>query len=83
MSSYLDREGVQCRDIEGVRCDRCGEGEEAWLQEHEGWAREWAVVEDRFSALRNGCAICWLVGQEFRTKEEEQWTKHRAMQCRA
>jgi hypothetical protein len=29
MSLYLDIEGVRCRDIEAVSCDRCGEGEEA------------------------------------------------------
>ena len=83
MSSYLDTEGVRCGDIEAVGCDRCGEGEEAWLQEHEDWAREWATVEERFTELRNGCAICWLVGQEFWTKEEEQWKRHQAMQCTA
>jgi superfamily II DNA helicase RecQ len=81
MSSYLDREGVRCRDIEAVGCDRCGEGEEAWLQEHENWAQEWAAVEEKFTELRSGCAICWLVGQEFQTKEEEQWKRHRTMQC--
>jgi superfamily II DNA helicase RecQ len=35
MSSYLDIEGVRCGDIKAVSCDRCGEGEEAWLQEQE------------------------------------------------
>ena len=83
MSSYLDRVGVQCRDIEAVGCDRCGEGEEAWLQEHENWAREWAAVEERFTELRTGCAICWLVGQQFPTQEEEAWKRHRTMQCTA
>jgi hypothetical protein len=74
---------VRCRDIEGVSCNRCREGEDGWLEEHERWAREWAAVEAKFSELQNGCAICWLVGQEFWTKEEEQWRRHRAMQCRA
>jgi superfamily II DNA helicase RecQ len=82
MSSYLDTEGVRCGDIEAVSCDRCGEGEGAWLQEQEDWAQEWAAVEERFTELRRGCAICWLIGQEFQTKEEEQWRRHRAMQCR-
>lgn len=81
MSSYLDTEGVRCRDIEAVGCDRCGEGEKAWLQEHEVWAWEWAAVEEKFTELRKGCAICWLIGQEFQTKEEEQWKRHRATQC--
>jgi superfamily II DNA helicase RecQ len=35
MSSYLDTEGVRCGDIKAVSCDRCGEGEGAWLQEQE------------------------------------------------
>jgi superfamily II DNA helicase RecQ len=83
MSAYLDQEGVRCGDIEAVGCDRCGEGEQAWLKEHESWAREWAAVEEQFNELRNGCAICWLVGQEYRTKEEEQWRKHRTIQCMA
>jgi superfamily II DNA helicase RecQ len=72
MSSYLDLQGVSCRDIEAAGCDRCGEGEEVWMEEHEGWAQEWAVVEEMFTELRDGCAICWLIGQEFQTKEEEQ-----------
>ena len=58
MSSYMDVKGVGCREIEAVRCDRCGEGEDAWLEEQERWAREWARVEEAFGELRNGCAIC-------------------------
>jgi superfamily II DNA helicase RecQ len=83
MSSYLDVQGVRCGEVDAVRCDRCGEGEDAWLQEQERWAREWAAVEEIFTELRSGCAICWLIGQEYQTREEEQWRRHRAMQCRA
>jgi superfamily II DNA helicase RecQ len=83
MSSYLDQRGVSCRDIEAAGCDRCGEGEEVWIEEHVDWAQEWAAVEETFTELRNGCAICWLVGQEYRTREEGQWRRHRAMQCTA
>lgn len=83
MSSYLDGVGVGCREIEAVCCDRCGEGEEVWLEEHEGWAGEWGVVEERFTELRGGCAMCWVVGQQFKTKEEEQWKKHWVLECKA
>ena len=83
MSSYLDAKGVGCRDIEAVGCDRCGEGEEAWLEEQQKWSQEWAVVEEAFTELREGCAICWVVGQEFRTAEEEQWKGHKGMECTA
>ncbi|KAH8686638.1 hypothetical protein GQ44DRAFT_720826 [Phaeosphaeriaceae sp. PMI808] len=83
MSSYLDETGVSCGDIESAGCDRCGEGEQQWLEEHERWAREWEVVEKVFNELRQGCAICWLVGQEVETDEEEQWKQHRTMQCMA
>jgi hypothetical protein len=53
------------------------------LEEHESWAQEWAAIEEKFTELRSGCAICWLIGQEFQTKEEEQWKRHRTMQCTA
>ena len=83
MSSYLDQQGQSCGEIGAAGCDRCGEGEEVWIEEQEKWTREWAVVEEAFTELREGCAICWLVGQEFKTAEEEQWKGHRAMQCTA
>lgn len=35
MSSYIDVKGVGCQEIEAVRCDRCREGEDAWLEEQE------------------------------------------------
>jgi superfamily II DNA helicase RecQ len=35
ISAYLDQERVQCSDIKAVGCDRCGEGEQTWLKEHE------------------------------------------------
>ena len=28
MSSYLDGQGIGCREMDRVCCDRCGEGEE-------------------------------------------------------
>jgi superfamily II DNA or RNA helicase len=83
MSSYMDVQGVGCREIGAVNCDRCGEGEAAWLQEQERWAREWAMVEDKFTELRNGCAICWFVGQERALHDEDLWRRHRTMQCTA
>jgi superfamily II DNA helicase RecQ len=83
MSSYMDVKGVGCKEIDAVHCDRCGEGEDAWLEAQERWAGEWATVEEAFTELRNGCAICWLVGQEHATKEEDQWKRHRTMQCTA
>jgi superfamily II DNA helicase RecQ len=83
MSSYLDGVGVKCREMGAVCCDRCGEGEEVWLAEHERWAREWEVVERMFTELRSGCAICWVVRQQFVTEEEEQWKKHWVLGCSA
>ena len=53
ISSYLDQRGVSCRDIEAAGCDRCGEGEEVWIEEHVDWAQEWAAVEETFTELRN------------------------------
>jgi hypothetical protein len=81
MSSYLDERGQSCRQIGAAGCDRCGEGEEVWIEEQERWSQEWAVVEEAFTELREGCAICWLVGQEFETATEEQWRGHKATQC--
>lgn len=84
MSSYMDRKGVSCGDIEAAQgCDRCGEGERVWVAAQEEWAREWKAVEQVFNEVRDGCAMCWVVGQEFVTREEEQWKQHRTMQCRA
>jgi len=83
MSSYMDVKGVGCREIDAVCCDRCGEGEGVWLEEQEKWAREWAIVEETFGELRNGCAICWVVGRQSATRGEDQWKKHSTMQCTA
>jgi superfamily II DNA helicase RecQ len=83
MSSYLDGKGVCCGDIESAGCDRCGEGEQVWVKEQTEWAQEWEAVEEMFNELRNGCAICWVVGQQFQTQEEEQWKKHHTTQCTA
>ena len=52
------------------------------MEEQKKWSQEWAVVE-AFTELREGCAICWVVGQEFKTATEEQWRGHKATQCRA
>jgi hypothetical protein len=40
MSSYIDVKGVGCREINAVHYDRCGEGEDAWLEAQERWAGE-------------------------------------------
>lgn len=53
------------------------------MKEQERWAREWARVEEAFGEVRLGCGICWVVGRQEVTREEEQWKKHKAMQCRA
>jgi superfamily II DNA helicase RecQ len=81
MSSYLDTKGVQCRDIEAVGCDRCGEGEQQWLEEQESWVREWEAVERVFNEVKVGCVLCWVVGPE-EAAEEEGWRRHKTMQCR-
>jgi superfamily II DNA helicase RecQ len=36
MGSYMDGRGVQCKERNAVSCDRCGEGESAWLEEQGG-----------------------------------------------
>jgi hypothetical protein len=36
----MDVKGVGCREINTVDCDRCGEGENAWLEAQERWASE-------------------------------------------
>lgn len=72
ISSYLDEKRVSCRDFESAGCGRYGEGEQVWVDEHKEWAGERAVVEEKFNKLQNRCAIYWVVGQEFSTKEEEQ-----------
>jgi hypothetical protein len=40
ISLYMDVKGVGCREIDAVDCDRCGEGENAWLEAQERWASE-------------------------------------------
>jgi superfamily II DNA helicase RecQ len=51
MSSHLDTKGVQCKNVEAVGCDRCGEGEQQWLEAQEGWAREWEAVVRVFNEI--------------------------------
>lgn len=82
MSWYLDGEGVRCEEAGGVGCDRCGEGVEKWMEERGQWAREWEIVEKKFSELRQGCVVCWVLGWEGAGGAEEmEWRDHGTMQC--
>ncbi len=83
ISSYLDGQGIGYREIDRVCCNRCREGEELQLEEHENQAREQAVVEEKFTELRGRCAIYQVVRQQYVTKEEKQQKKHQVLGCTA
>jgi hypothetical protein len=77
MSEYLDGKRVECGDIDAAGCDRCGEGRIEWQQSHSEAAKEWQAVKRVMDELRDGCAICWMLGEA----GTEEWREHRTLQC--
>jgi superfamily II DNA helicase RecQ len=74
MSEYMDGKRVTCSDSESAGCDRCGEGRIEWQQSQSEAASGWQEVEGVMNALRAGCAVCWVLGQD-------DWQPHKTMQC--
>jgi superfamily II DNA helicase RecQ len=81
MSEYLDRKRVRCGDIESAGCDRCGEGMVEWQEGQREESRSWEQVEEMMEELRNGCSVCWVVGDSQMAVGEEEWREHKTMQC--
>ena len=54
------RAGMWPGVAEAPACNSCGDGMKTWVQELVNWAREQAVMEERFAELRSGCAMRWL-----------------------
>lgn len=83
MSEYLDGRRVDCTDIESAGCDWCGEGvgewQEAQVQASIGWQR----VQETMDELRQGCAVCWVIGGASNLVGVDDWLQHRPMQCNA
>jgi superfamily II DNA helicase RecQ len=77
MSRYLDTNAVSCQDIESAGCNRCGEGVQKWVDEQESTGAEWNIVERMLDELRQGCAICCMLGEA----GSEEWKRHKVMQC--
>lgn len=83
MSSYFDVKRVDCGDIESAGCDRCGEGLSEWQDAQREASLEWQQVEEVMDELRQGCAVCWVMGDVEGPVKEDNWQKHRVLQCKA
>jgi superfamily II DNA helicase RecQ len=79
MSGYLDGKRVVCNDIESAGCDRCGEGTREWQESQREASTEWQQVQEVMDEIREGCAVCWMLGEA----GTEAWREHRTMQCTA
>lgn len=79
MSSYLDGHGVECGMQDCAACDRCGEGVAEWhsWQQREAYERD--DVCRVLDELADGCAACWVTGQE---EKDEDWFLHSLVECR-
>jgi superfamily II DNA helicase RecQ len=76
MSSYLDGKRIECGDINGAACDRCGEGAREWHDNQQQASREWQVVEELFTEAQHSCIIC--ISQ---FEERQIYEGHRTMDC--
>lgn len=83
MSEYLDRMRVECKDIESAGCDRCGEGLVEWQAAQTQTSLGWQAVQRVMDELRDGCAVCWVMGDAEKAVEADEWQKHRVLSCRA
>jgi superfamily II DNA helicase RecQ len=63
MSSYLDGKPVSCNDVESAGCDRCGEGIREWQDSQGEASLGWQQVQEMMDEIREGCAVCWMVGE--------------------
>lgn len=72
MSAFLDGRKISCADIDGARCDRCGEGVSEWHASQTKDAREQAIVLAKLDELANGCPGC-LVGEGRDGREAPRW----------
>ena len=75
MSTYLDGEKIECRDIDGAMCDRCGEGQTEWQEWHSNKEREWQRVRKTLDELKDGCVACWTV------EEDNDMYLHSGLEC--
>jgi len=93
MGRCLDAVGVRCRETESVPCDRCGEGVGEWMDEQQRAGLEWKVVEEMLDKVRQGCAICCMLGEAgsegwrtqqvdpFRTTMRDRGDSHSCRRC--
>jgi len=79
MSGYLDGKRVVCNDIESAGCDKCGEGTCEWQDAQSETSTEWQQVQEVMDEIREGCAVCWILGEA----GTDEWQKHKTMQCTA
>ena len=80
MSGYLDGRRVECNDLDTAGCDRCGDGARGWRDEQREASMEWQRVQEVFDEVRDGCVVCWMIGDDVATGA---WQKHKVMQCTA
>ena len=79
MSSYLDGKRVACNDVESAGCDKCGDGTREWQDAQIETSTEWQQVQEVMDEIREGCAVCWTLGEA----GTDEWQKHKTMQCTA
>jgi len=61
MSGYLDGRAVECGELDGARCDGCGEGVTEWQGAQAEAEGEWQLVREALDEIADGCAACWVV----------------------
>ena len=76
MSEYLDGERIECKDINGAMCDRCGERQTEWQKWNSNKELEWERVRRALDEMKEGCAACWIVDGE------EDGHMHSGLECR-
>jgi hypothetical protein len=82
MSKYLDGKEVDCADIEGAACDRCGEGLTEWQGSQSDIANEWRRVREAMDELADLCPVCWVVGDAVPVAGADGSYVHSLAECR-
>ena len=64
MSEYLDGQRIECGEINGAMCDKCGEGQTEWQEWNANKEKEWKRVRASLDELKNGCVACWIMDED-------------------
>ena len=64
MSEYLDGRRIECGEINGAMCDRCGEGQTEWQEWQSNKEKDWDRVRAGLEEVKNGCVACWIMDED-------------------